>query len=48
MTINGVKKLLIKDKSDLDVQYNNIINKKILKTKLNRISTLLKKINKNG
>ena len=48
MTINGVKKLLIKDKSDLDVQYNNIINKKILKTKLTLNSTLLKKINKNG
>ena len=45
MTINGVKKQLIKDDSDLDVSDNISINtKNILKSKINKISKLVKNL----
>tara|TARA_B100000989_G_scaffold58028_1_gene39423 strand:- start:285 stop:653 length:369 start_codon:yes stop_codon:yes gene_type:complete len=48
MTINGVKKYLNGENSKLDVNDNKTINKKIIKTKINRISNLLKSIKNNG
>ena len=48
MTIKGVKKQLKIDNSNLDELNNKTINKKILKTKLNKISNLLKNIKQNG
>ena len=48
MTINGVKKYLNDEKSKLDVNDNKTINKKIIKTKINKISNLLKSIKNNG
>ena len=48
MTINGVKKFLNKADSELDVNDNKTINKKIIKTKINKISNLLKSIKNNG
>ena len=48
MTINGVKKYLNDEKSKLDVNDNKTINKKIIKTKINKISKLLKSIKNNG
>ena len=48
MTIKGAKKLLDQDNSNLDEINNKTINKKIIETKLNKISTLLKSIKKNG
>ena len=48
MTINGVKKQLeIKD-SDIDVADNKTINTEIIKTKINKISDLIKKIKNHG
>ncbi len=48
MTIKGVKNQLMLDNSDLDDYDNNSINKKIIKTKINKISNILKSIKKNG
>ena len=48
MTINGVKKYLSTSDSDLDEYNNKTINKTIIKTKLNRISSILKNIKSNG
>tara|TARA_B100002051_G_C16418124_1_gene478042 strand:+ start:287 stop:655 length:369 start_codon:yes stop_codon:yes gene_type:complete len=48
MTIKGVKKYLNTNESDLDEVNNKTINKKIIKTKLHKISKLLKDLNKNG
>ena len=48
MTIKGVKKLLQINDSDLDVNNNKTINKTIIKTKLSKISNLLKDIKNNG
>ena len=48
MTINGVKKYLNNENSKLDVNDNKTINKKIIKTKINKISNLLKSIKNNG
>ena len=48
MTIKGVKKQLQINDSDLDVNNNKTINKTIIKTKLNKISNLLKDIKNNG
>ena len=47
MTIKGVKKHLLEDKSELDETINTSINtKKILKTKLNKISKIIKQLKK--
>ena len=48
MTIKGVKKQLKINNSKLDDLNNNSINGEIIKTKLNKISRLLKNIKKNG
>ena len=48
MTINGAKKYLNDENSKLDVNDNKTINKKIIKTKINKISNLLKSIKNNG
>ena len=48
MTINGVKKYLNDENSKLDVNDNKTINKKIIKTKINKISNLIKNIKNNG
>ena len=48
MTINGVKKYLNDENSKLDVNDNKTINKRIIKTKINKISNLLKSIKNNG
>tara|TARA_B100000242_G_C43011974_1_gene470487 strand:+ start:999 stop:1367 length:369 start_codon:yes stop_codon:yes gene_type:complete len=48
MTIKGVKKLLNNKNLDLDENNNKTINKSIIKTKLNKISNLLKNIKQNG
>ena len=48
MTIKGVKKQLKIENSNLDELNNKTINKKILKTKLNKISNILKNIKTNG
>ena len=48
MTIKGVKKLLQNNKSELDEINNKTINNQIIKTKLKKISYLLKKIKTNG
>tara|TARA_B100000989_G_C19318286_1_gene375619 strand:+ start:231 stop:599 length:369 start_codon:yes stop_codon:yes gene_type:complete len=48
MTLKGAKKSLQKDNSDLDVDDNKTINKNNLKTKLKKISKLLKNIKDNG
>ena len=50
MTLNGVKKVLNSNDSDIDELYNNTINQKnIIKAKLNNIKNILIKIkNKNG
>ena len=48
MTIKGVKKELEISNSKLDLKNNKSINKKIIKTKLNKISVLLKEIKNNG
>ena len=47
MTIKGVKKLLISDNSNLDVNnYISINTKNILKSKLNKISKIIKDLKK--
>tara|TARA_Y100000816_G_C25883755_1_gene461116 strand:- start:279 stop:647 length:369 start_codon:yes stop_codon:yes gene_type:complete len=48
MTIKGVKKQLNYSNSKLDEIKNKTINKKIIKTKLNKISNLIKNIKYNG
>ena len=48
MTIKGVKKYLNNNESDLDEASNKTINKRIIKTKLHKISKLLKDLNNNG
>ena len=48
LTIKGVKKELDETNSKLDDINNKTINKKIIKTKLHKISKLLKDLNKNG
>ena len=48
MTIKGVKKQLQKDDSALDEVNNKTINKKIIKTKISKISDLIKEIKSNG
>ena len=48
MTIKGVKKQLQSLDSELDDNNNKTINKKIIKTKLKNISSLIKKIKNNG
>ena len=48
MTIKGVKKLLNNKNLDLDENNNKTINKKIIKTKLNKISNILKHLKSNG
>ncbi len=48
MTIKGVKKLLKNKESDLDEINNKTINEKIIKTKLKKISNLIKIIKSNG
>ena len=47
MTINGVKKFLISNDSDLDEMSNTSINtKNILKSKINKISKIVKELKK--
>ncbi len=47
MTIKGVKKHLLDDKSELDETINTSINtKKLLKTKLDKISKIIKQLKK--
>ena len=48
MTINGVKKFLNQANSNLDEDNNKTINKKIIKTKIKKISNILKKLKNNG
>ncbi len=48
MTIKGVKKLLQKENSNLDEVDNKTINTKIVKSKLDKISNLIKNIKNNG
>ena len=48
LTIKGVKKELDKTNSKLDDENNKTINKKIIKTKLSKISNILKGIKNNG
>ncbi len=48
MTIKGVKKQLNYPNSKLDEINNKSINKKIIRTKLNKISNLIKSIKNNG
>ena len=48
MTIKGVKKQLNYSNSKHDEIKNKTINKKIIKTKLNKISNLIKNIKYNG
>ena len=48
MTINGVKKYLNEGKSELDENNNKTINRAVIKTKLNKISKILKNLKSNG
>ena len=48
MTINGVKKYLNDGESELDENNNKTINKTVIKTKLNKISKILKNLKSNG
>ena len=48
MTIKGVKKFLNQANSELDENDNKTINRKIIKTKLNKISNILKKLKNHG
>ena len=48
MTINGVKRYLNRTDYELDVNDNKTINKLIIKTKLSKISNIVKSIKKNG
>ena len=44
MTINGVRKYLNEQNSELDENYNKTINKTKIKTRLNKISNIIKNI----
>ena len=48
LTLKGVKKKLKEDDSYLDDHDNKTINKRIIKTKINKISKLLKNIKNYG
>ena len=48
MTIKGVKNLLNNNQTELDEDNNQTINRKIIKTKIYKISNLLKKLKNNG
>ena len=48
MTIKGVKKQLLIKNSKLDEDNNKTINKSILKTKINNISNIIKKLKSNA
>ena len=48
MTIKGAKKYLQTNEYELDEDDNKTINKKIIKTKLNKISNILKHLKSNG
>ena len=48
MTIKGVKNLLNNNQTELDEDNNKTINRKIIKTKIYKISNLLKKLKNNG
>ena len=48
MTVKGVKKQLLIDFSELDEVNNKSINKRIIKTKIKNISSLIKNIKNNG
>ena len=48
MTINGVKKYLNEGESELDEDNNKTINRTVIKTKLNKISKILKNLKSNG
>ena len=48
MTIKGVKKFLNEGNSDVDEYNNKTINKKNIKSKLNKISDIIKNIKNNG
>tara|TARA_B100002051_G_scaffold120513_1_gene114816 strand:+ start:212 stop:580 length:369 start_codon:yes stop_codon:yes gene_type:complete len=48
MTIKGAKKYLQTKKYELDEDDNKTINKKIIKTKLDKISNILKHLKSNG
>ena len=48
MTVKGVKKQLTIDYSELDEANNKTINKKIIQTKIENISSLIKNIKNNG
>ena len=48
MTLNGVKKVLNSENSDIDELYNTSINQKnIIKSKLNKIKTIITKLKEN-
>ena len=48
MTIDGVKKYLNQGDSELDEDDNKTINRKIIKTKIKKISNIIKKLKDNG
>ena len=48
MTINGVKKQLMSDNSKLDEINNKTINKTILKTRITKLSKLIKNLKNHG
>ena len=48
MTIKGVKKLLQNENSNLDDNNNKTINTRIVRSKLNKISNLIKELKNNG
>ena len=48
MTIKGVKKYLQNKEYELDADDNKTINKKIIKTKLDKISNIVKSLKSNG
>ena len=48
MTINGVKKQLMSDNSKLDEINNKTINKVVLKTKITKLSKLIKNLKNHG
>ncbi len=48
MTIKGVKKLLNEGNSDVDEYNNKTINKKNIRSKLTKISNIIKNIKNNG
>ena len=48
MTIKGVKKFLKTQNSNLDLDDNKTINTQIIKKKINKISSLIKSIRRNG